>query len=358
MANKTKYPGIYWYMKRGRRAYEAYASYGTRQRHSRGFVSLDAAKSWQDATLADYRSGRVGKASARLTFDAYWTEKWWPFRQPTLKPTSQHTYRSIGNRLRFVLGELKLKDIEGADIDDLITSMAREGLSLATRNITYRIIHECLEDARRWKLIPTNPADEADTPDAPAKREVPTLSKTDLHRLFEVAQEHSTTEEDFGLMAYFGITAGMRYSELAAWEKRHIYFDARELRIPKSKSKSGVRTIALDGETVAMLRELVADLADTDKVCRLRSYSSFNIGWKKIATAAGFPGLHFHDTRHLHATLLARAGIHPSIAQRRVGHSRSSFTLDVYTEVADEDSHKAAATAREFLQLPVPYQKG
>jgi integrase len=48
---------------------------------------------------------------------------------------------------------------------------------------------------------------------------------------------------------------------------------------------------------------------------------------------AGLPKVTFHSLRHLHATLLLVAGVHPKIVQERLGHSRIDITLDLYTHV-------------------------
>jgi integrase len=50
-----------------------------------------------------------------------------------------------------------------------------------------------------------------------------------------------------------------------------------------------------------------------------------------VAKLKGLPKLRFHDRRHTHATQLLLAGVHPRIAQERLGHSTISLTLDLYT---------------------------
>jgi integrase len=45
------------------------------------------------------------------------------------------------------------------------------------------------------------------------------------------------------------------------------------------------------------------------------------------------PRLRFHDLRHSHATQLLSAGVHPKIAQERLGHSTITTTIDIYSHV-------------------------
>jgi integrase len=51
----------------------------------------------------------------------------------------------------------------------------------------------------------------------------------------------------------------------------------------------------------------------------------------------------FHDLRHSHATQLLLDGIHPKIAQERLGHASIATTLDLYSHVTDTMQNEAAA---------------
>jgi len=50
----------------------------------------------------------------------------------------------------------------------------------------------------------------------------------------------------------------------------------------------------------------------------------------------------FHDLRHSHATQLLAEGIHPKIAQERLGHSTITTTLNLYSHVTDTMQNHAA----------------
>jgi integrase len=55
------------------------------------------------------------------------------------------------------------------------------------------------------------------------------------------------------------------------------------------------------------------------------------------------PRVRFHDLRHSHATQLLSAGVHPKIAQERLGHSTITTTLDLYSHVTETMQEDAAA---------------
>ena len=57
----------------------------------------------------------------------------------------------------------------------------------------------------------------------------------------------------------------------------------------------------------------------------------------------GIPRVRFHDLRHSHATQLLSAGLHPKIAQERLGHSTITTTMDIYSHVTAQTHENAAA---------------
>ncbi len=77
--------------------------------------------------------------------------------------------------------------------------------------------------------------------------------------------------------------------------------------------------------------------------------------FSKIVARAGLSHLSLHDLRHLHATMLLKAGTYPRIVQERLGHSSITTTLDIYSHTVP-GLQKAAAERLDTL-LPVQEQK-
>lgn len=62
------------------------------------------------------------------------------------------------------------------------------------------------------------------------------------------------------------------------------------------------------------------------------------------------PRVRFHDLRHSHATQLLTSGIHPKVAQERLGHSTITTTLDLYSHVSETMQGDAAARFDEAFR--------
>jgi integrase len=69
---------------------------------------------------------------------------------------------------------------------------------------------------------------------------------------------------------------------------------------------------------------------------RVRLYSrpgnDLTHAFVKFVRRHGFQ-IRLHDLRHSHATHMLASGVHPKIAQERLGHSSVGITLDLYSHV-------------------------
>ncbi|MDV7174993.1 site-specific integrase [Gordonia amicalis] len=61
-------------------------------------------------------------------------------------------------------------------------------------------------------------------------------------------------------------------------------------------------------------------------------------GWFAAAVdQSGVPSITVHDLRHTAASLAVSAGVHVKALQRMLGHESAAMTLDVYSDLFDDD---------------------
>ena len=139
----------------------------------------------------------------------------------------------------------------------------------------------------------------------------------------------------FGLRAFEACNA-----ELRDW-------DGRSLSVRVSKTKAGVRSIPAPSQ---MARELDAiaggphdPIAPSPGGGKMRP-ADLGRWWKAHRADFGTDFL-LHELRHSYATRLARHGVNPRVAQKLLGHSSLSTTLEVYTHVTDDMEEDAVARA-------------
>jgi integrase len=68
-----------------------------------------------------------------------------------------------------------------------------------------------------------------------------------------------------------------------------------------------------------------------------------------LAKRRGLPPVRFHDLRHGTASMLLAAGQPAKVISEMLGHATVAFTMDVYTEVAEELADAAAAALATFI---------
>ena len=72
-----------------------------------------------------------------------------------------------------------------------------------------------------------------------------------------------------------------------------------------------------------------------------------------VVRLTDIPRVRFNDVRHSHATQLLAAGVHPKVAQERLGHSTVATTVDRYSHVTATMQEHAAGRLDTTLGLAI-----
>ncbi|MGN9779833.1 tyrosine-type recombinase/integrase [Nonomuraea sp. ZG12] len=133
----------------------------------------------------------------------------------------------------------------------------------------------------------------------------------------------------------------------------------------KPKTEASDRTIAVDAETMTVLKEhqqrqrkerlaMGEDWVDsgfvfTDTLGRPLHPQHATDAFYWLAYQAGLPPVRLHDLRHGAATIMLAAGVDLKIVQETLGHVSSTFTRDTYTSVYPEVAAAAAESTAALL---------
>jgi integrase len=174
----------------------------------------------------------------------------------------------------------------------------------------------------------------------------------------------------FHLGAYYGLRrselAGLAWADLDLGRRR---LDIRQAQaddvLDSTKSEESDRQLIIDEGTAAALRAWhKAQLAerlkwgsawtDSGRVFTREDGTPLRPGWISIrfgtlAARAGLPPIRLHDLRHGAATMLLTAGTPAKVISEMLGHATVAFTMDVYTEVAEELADAAASAIAAFI---------
>ncbi len=316
-----------------------------------------------------------------------WLTTWLAAVRQEVAPKSHERYSEIvENYLAPALGHLPITKLAPSHIQKAYSDWAAGcrrdgksgGLAARTRRHMHRILKTALTRAVEQQVLARNPTD-AFKKRLPKveHREMAILSTEQSARLLETIKH---TRVYWPVL--LALSTGMRRGEVLALRWKNVDLDRATLRVMESleQTKAGLRfkapktertrAITLPAFAVEGLRRLKRRQAEEllmlgtrqngeTIVCSradglpLQPRSLTHQFTYLVSRAKDLPRVRFHDLRHSHATHLLLAGVHPKVAQERLGHSTITTTLDLYSHVTDTMQSDAAARLDEAFRLVV-----
>ena len=224
-------------------------------------------------------------------------------------------------------------------------------------------------------LIFRNPCQGVSPPRADGKELHPPDAAA-IHRILE-----ATKNTEYYEALYTAFYTGLRRGEILALRWRDVDLDMATISVNRSiyrgrggksiyqdpKTAKGRRLVSLTPSTALMLRSLrerqqahgllLGYIVNEDsQVFRYHDGRpilprGFSGAFTKCMHRAGLEGYRLHDSRHAHATLMLRQGVHPKIVQERLGHAKVETTLNIYSHVTPGLQAAAALRFEEGLTV-------
>lgn len=291
-----------------------------------------------------------------------WIDQWIEAGAPgrKKKKVGQRTLERYEELLRVhvkpTLGDTRLQKLKATEIDRLYNQLEKKMAPMTLHHV-HVTFNSCLSTAERKGLINANPMKRTE--------QVPSGGESD-HGIALDETELGTVVDGFKPSSVYPIVAltaaiGVRRNEVLAFRWLDFDVEKKTLRVERAldftkkfgigfkppKTKRGLRTIALDDGTVALLlkeRERhqrlsagVPDGVDVDlSLVKLaddalifpndptapavpRNPRNFSKEFARRSTLLGFPELRFHDLRGTHATLLLDRGVPVHVVAERIG---------------------------------------
>ena len=334
------------------------------QRSKAGFRTRREAEAAKSVMEDLVRRGQLLDAS-KLTVGQF-LEGWLASKR-NIRPSTLRSYEGhVRVHIAPHIGGLPLTSLRADHLDAMYDSIRQGLLRPAPSQATVRRIHatlrSALNSAFRRRPISYNPAGQVElAAESSAQRDVWTPKQ--LSR-FLGHSRNDRLAAMFRLIAMTGLRrgecCGLRWSDVELEHSRitvvqQLTQSGRQLVFSEPKTRNGARFIALDAETVAVLKtHRAAQVAE-----RLALGSNFNLVFCRedgtplhpehvsrrflaLSANAELPRIVLHGLRHSHATHALTAGVPMTVLSKRLGHSRSSFTADTYARVLPEVDQGAA----------------
>lgn len=293
--------------------------------------------------------------------------KWLKERKSLKRSTVASYTLLIKNHINPKIGRVKLSKLNASHIASVLSTMEENELAGSTRKHAYTILNSALKWAIKLDYTNINPCSKIDPP-RPDETEQDVYSPDEL-KLFLKAAKGTRLEAVFIL----AITTGARQGEIFGlkWEdidlensrlsiRRKVIEIDGHLFIEDPKTKKSKRQIdlpkmavkAIQDHRKKMLKEGFAGSewvfpSETGQPLRRQSFNRW--AHEPIHVKAKLRYIPFKNLRHSHATALLGLGEHPKIVQERMGHSRISTTMDVYSHVSPTMQAETARKVEDLL---------
>lgn len=324
----------------------------------------------------------VVRISSKTTVGQF-LDRWLEHMKTQVAPRTHERYSELARKSVVpLLGNVLLPKLQPARISGAYAKALAEGrrdgkggLSPRTVGHMHRVLRQAMQQAVRWQVLARNPAD-AVRPPKVERSKMRALDPSETAALLDAL--HSSR---LFMPVLLAITTGMRRGEITALRWRAIDLANAQMAVLASaeqtasgvrekETKSGrARTVSLTGLAVEELRRHKARQAEellrlgirqTDDVHIVAQVDgqplmpqSLTHEFSRFIASTMLPRVRFHDLRHTHATQLLASGVHPKIAQERLGHANIGTTLDLYSRVMPGMQTDAASRVDVALRAAI-----
>lgn len=319
--------------------------------------------------LADADAQTVTDSSATI---GQLLEQWFVVRsRTTWSPTTAANYRRIiDRRLTPKWGRVKLRDLRRSDLMAWHDELFADGVSLPTVRRFHGVLRAALSYAVERELLAANPASSRGMLQTERRAPVTPPSPEELVAVLALIDEG---EPAFGAFVRVASWCGLRRSEMCGLQWGDIDFPGGEVTVHQAVVQIGRRLHVKDTKTHQVRRLSIGPiLADVLKAHRDRELDagveirphgfvwsratdgsepwtpdSVTARWSRARTKAGVT-CRLHDLRHYMATQLLDQGETIPTVQARLGHSKASTTLDIYSHAIRARDRQAAVTIEQL----------
>ncbi|ACO28786.1 site-specific integrase [Bacillus cereus] len=337
-----------------------------RQKWFSGYKTKKEAQADVAKKITELNEGTFVEPS-KITLKDYLIQ-WLEIKKMSVEKSSLSRYQSnINKHIIPNIGMISLHKLNVMHIQKCYQSALNSGIANNTILFQHRILTAALNLAVKQNIIPRNPATLAVIPKK-EKSSIQTWTEEEVKQFLLHSQESR-----YHIGYLLAITTGMRLGEVLGLRWQDVDFNNHTVTINQTlghdnkiktsaKNNSSKRTIPIPLEVIEELKKCKLqvnkdklrigpayhdlDLIICNKLGEVTTRTTFTRHFDKVIKNAGIKKIKFHDTRHTHATLLLKQGVHPKVVSERLGHSDISLTLRVYSHVLpniQEDAVKAFA---------------
>lgn len=339
---------------------------GKRKRKEKG--GFKTKKEAQEALrIALYEFDKTGtvKEESSISVSDYFDFWFENYVEVNCKYNTITTYKNvIENHIKPILGNYKLKSLNPAQMQEFINDKSKEFSKKTIDNI-YSVLNNSFKMAiMPYEYLKSNPVQYIKKPKFTTKKnnDLKIINIDEFNQLLD-RYPFSTS---YHIPLQIGFHTGMRVGEVCALTWNDIDFENKSINIDKTmimkkdvrfeigtvKNEGSERKIKVGDTLLRILKKQKLWQSenklrygefyckeDYDFVCTREDGSVVTTNalknLNKVAKEMGID-FTFHSLRHTHASMLLENGANIKDIQIRLGHSKISTTLDIYSHITNK----------------------
>jgi integrase len=290
-------------------------------------------------------------------------------------PKTLERYRELAeHQIKPHIGGHVLQKLTPEHVQRWHGELLKAGLAPRTVGHANRLLRLVLGNAVKNRTLTHNVAAVHAAPKV-EEGEIEILSPEQITTVLAALEGHSL----YPIVA-LALGTGMRRGELLALQWADVGLDAGTLLVQRSleetkaglrfkppKTRHGRRNIKLGATAVATLRDLKVQRMETRLAIGMGKLPDDELvfcgiegepltphvisrAWRRVVEAKGLPQVTFHALRHTHVSVLIAEKVDILTISRRIGHSKTSITFDVYGHLMPGMDEAAAAAIEGVLK--------
>ena len=315
----------------------------------RGFKTKKEALDYERETILKYT------ATADITFKMA-VDLFLEFKKPRIK---ENSYLTIENRLRKsnYFDNLLVSEITPIQVSTFQNELIKkyEPRTIKNINICFKMVFTwCM----RYKGLASNPFDKVDRLKLETDKRMDIVTVNEFNEIIE-----QVNNDDMKLMYKLLFWTGLRLGEARALKTDDIDFNNKTISVSKSytrlkakdvitspKTKSSIRIIKIDDVLAKDIKEYLNKakyILDDNFIFRYNKVHYLSVFKAKCLKVLG-KELRLHDLRHSHASFLINNGVDVLLISKRLGHSNTAMTLNVYSHLYPDKENEAINIINEL----------
>jgi integrase len=234
-------------------------------------------------------------------------------------------------------GDIYLHEVTPLEIEKFKSVKLAEGLTKTSVNHYLKILKRLFNIAINWEYATDNPVRRValySEKDALKER---ILSKEEEARILQASADHIRP------ILIVALNTGMRRGEILSLKWEQVDFQAKEIKILKTKSGKP-RIVDINSLLLKALTNLKGEIKGSQYVFLNpktgKPYTKLHRSFKHACRRADIKNLRFHDLRHTFASRLIEKGVDIIRVKEILGHSSVKIT-ERYTHSNQEERKKA-----------------